>query len=54
MIYPSIIIIDDEDCVREVGEVEKEITKDQVVKWRLLSEKTGMGIRTKKFFSLRT
>jgi hypothetical protein len=50
MIYPSIIIVDDEDRVREVGEVEKDITKDQVSKWRLLSERTGMGLRTKKFF----
>jgi hypothetical protein len=50
VIYPSIIIIDDEDRVREVGEVEKEVTKNQVTKWRLLSDKTGIGRRTKKFF----
>lgn len=51
-VYPSIIIVDDADRVRELGEVEDEdtVTEVQVLKWKLLSEKTGMGRRTKKFF----
>lgn len=51
-VYPSIIIVYGADRVRELGEVEDEdtVTEDQVPKWKLLSEKTGMGRRTKKFF----
>jgi len=51
-VYPSIVITKENTCIREVGEVETEdtVTEDQVPKWRLLSEKTGMGRRTKKFF----
>jgi len=51
-VYPSIVILDREKRIREVGEVETEetVTEDQVPKWRLLSERTGMGRRTKKFF----
>ena len=51
-VYPSIVILDGDDLLREVGEVETEetVTEAQVPKWRLLSERTGMGRRTKKFF----
>lgn len=51
-VYPSIVILDGDDLLREVGEVETEetVTEAQVSKWRLLSERTGMGRRTKKFF----
>lgn len=51
-VYPSIVILDGEERIREVGEVETEdtVTQEQVPKWRLLSERTGMGRRTKKFF----
>lgn len=51
-VYPSIVIVDGEDRVRELGEVEDEdtVTEDRVLRWKLLSEKTGMGRRTKKFF----
>ena len=50
MVYPSIVVVNGENRVREVGEVETEVTKAQVAKWRLLSKRTGMGRRTKKFF----
>ena len=51
-IYPSIIIVDGHDNVREVGEVETEktVNEKQLPKWKLLSEKTSMGRKTKKFF----
>ncbi len=51
-VYPSIVIVDEEGRMREVGEVETQgtVTEAQVAKWRLLSERTGMGRRTKKFF----
>ncbi|MCW3979701.1 MAG: hypothetical protein NWF12_08145 [Candidatus Bathyarchaeota archaeon] len=51
-VYPSIVITKENTCIQEVGEVETEdtVTEAQVQKWRLLSERTGMGRRTKKFF----
>ena len=51
-VYPSIIIVDGRDRVREIGEVEDEdsVTEAQVAKWKRLSKETGMGRRTKKFF----
>ena len=51
-VYPSIVIIDGSDRVRELGEVETEntVNENSVARWKLLSEKTGMGRRTKKFF----
>lgn len=51
-VYPSIVILDGTDRIREVGEIETEetVTDAQVPKWKMLSERTGMGRRTKKFF----
>jgi hypothetical protein len=51
-VFPSIVITKENTYIQEVGEVEDEdtVTEAQVPKWRLLSEKTGMGRRTKKFF----
>jgi len=51
-IYPSIVITNGNTDIQEIGEVETEdtVTEAQVPKWRLMSEKTGMGRRVKKFF----
>jgi len=51
-VYPSIVITRANTDIQEIGEVEMEdtVTEKQVPKWRLMSEKTGMGRRTKKFF----
>jgi hypothetical protein len=51
-VYPSIVITKGNTDIQEIGEVETEdtVTEAQVPKWRLLSEKTGMGRRVKKFF----
>lgn len=51
-VYPSIVVVDGEGRIREIGEVEtrETVTAAQLPKWRLLSERTGMGRRTKKFF----
>lgn len=51
-VYPAIVVIDQNDEVREIGEVEMEdsVTEAQVPKWRLFSKETGMGMRVKKFF----
>ena len=51
-VYPSIVITKGNTDIQELGEVETEdtVTEVQVPKWRLMSEKTGMGRRVKKFF----
>ena len=51
-VYPSIVIVDGEDKIREVGEIITSdlVEKSQIMKWKLISEKTGMGRKTKKFF----
>lgn len=47
--YPDIIIVDGEDNIREVGEVETEVSVDCVYHWRIGSEasddKTTTGVR---------
>ena len=51
-VYPSIVITKANTDIKEIGEVETEdsVTEAQVPKWRLMSEKTGMGRQVKKFF----
>ena len=51
-VYPSIVITKGNTDIQEIGEVETDdtVTEAQVPKWRLMSEKTGMGRRVKKFF----
>ena len=51
-VYPSIVITKGNTDIQEIGEVETEdtVTEAHVPKWRLMSEKTGMGRRVKKFF----
>lgn len=47
--YPDIIIVDGNDEIREVGEVETEVSADHVYHWRIGSEasddKTTSGVR---------
>lgn len=51
-VYPSVVVLHADGRVRELGEVEMEscFTEEHVERWRLLSEKTGPGVRYKKFF----
>lgn len=49
-IYPSVVVLNPDGKVREIGEVEMGVNPSLVSKWRLLSEKTGMGERYKKLF----
>lgn len=51
-VYPGIVITKENTCIQEIGEVETDdtVAEDQVPKWRLLSERAGMGRRTRKFF----
>jgi hypothetical protein len=51
-VYPSIVITRANTDIQEIGEIEMEetVTEEQVPNWRLMSEKTGKGRRTKKFF----
>ena len=52
VIYPSIVSTYADGAIRVLCEVEMEdgVTEAQVPKWRLMSEKSGMGARVKKFF----
>jgi hypothetical protein len=49
-VYPSVIVLNPDGKIREIGEVEMKVKLGLVAKWRLLSEKTGMGERYKKLF----
>jgi hypothetical protein len=49
-IYPSVVVLNPDGKVREIGVVEMEVKPSLVEKWRLLSEKTGMGEKFKKLF----
>ena len=49
-VYPSIVVLNSDGTIREVGEVEMEVEPGLVPKWRLLSEKTGMGEKYRKLF----
>jgi hypothetical protein len=52
VIYPSIVITKSDGRVQEVADValQKEVKQSSVKRWKLLSEKTGIGEREKKFF----
>ena len=52
VVYPSIVITKSDGRVQEVADVAlaKEVDSSSVSRWRLLSERTGMGEREKKFF----
>jgi hypothetical protein len=49
-VYPSVVVLNPDGSVREIGEVEMEVKPDLIEKWKLLSEKTSMGERFKKLF----
>lgn len=49
-VYPSVVVLNPNGAIREIGEVEMEVKPALVQKWRLLSEKTGMGEKYKKLF----
>jgi hypothetical protein len=52
VVYPSIVITKPDGRVQEVADVAlaKEVNSSSVSRWRLLSERTGIGEREKKFF----
>jgi hypothetical protein len=52
VVYPSIVITKPDGRVQEVADVAlaKEVDSSSVIRWRQLSERTGMGEREKKFF----
>jgi hypothetical protein len=49
-VYPSVVVLNPDGAIREIGEVEMDVGPGLVEKWRLLSESTGMGERFKKLF----
>jgi hypothetical protein len=49
-VYPSVVVLNPDGAIREIGEVEMEVGPSLVAKWRLLSKRTGMGERFKKLF----
>jgi len=52
VVYPSIVITKPDGRIQEVADVALtgEVKPSAVKRWKLLSEKTGMGEKTKKFF----
>jgi hypothetical protein len=52
VVYPSIVITKPDGRIQEVADVAlaKEVNPSTVKRWKLLSEKTGMGENEKKFF----
>jgi hypothetical protein len=52
VLYPSIVITKPGGRVQEVADIAtvKEVDSSSVSRWRLLSERTGMGEHEKKFF----
>jgi hypothetical protein len=51
-LYPSVAVLNADGTIRECGEVEvkAEFTDKDVMKWRTMSEMTGIGVTYKKFF----
>ncbi len=51
-LYPSVAVLNADGTIRECGEVEvkTEFTDKDVMKWKTMSEMTGMGVTYKKFF----
>ena len=49
-IYPSIVVLNPNETIREIGEVEMEVKTSLAAKWRFFSEKTGRGEKYKKLF----
>jgi hypothetical protein len=49
-VYPSVVVLNPDGAIREIGEVEMGVKPSLAEKWRLLSEKTGTGERYKKLF----
>ena len=50
VLYPSVVVLNPDGKIREIGEVEMEVTPALAPKWRALSGATGMGERYKKLF----
>jgi hypothetical protein len=52
VVYPSIVIAKPDGRIQEVADVAlaREVAPSSVTRWKLLSERTGMGEREKKFF----
>ncbi len=52
VVYPSIVIAKPDGRIQEVADVAlaREVNPSTVRRWKLLSERTGMGEREKKFF----
>ena len=51
-LYPSVVVLEEDGSVRELGvvEVKHEFTVDDAQRWSRMSSRTGMGVRYKKLF----
>jgi hypothetical protein len=49
-IYPSIVVLNPDGAIREIGEVEMEVKPSLATKWGLFSDKTLIGEKYKKLF----
>jgi tRNA G37 N-methylase Trm5 len=50
VIYPSIVVLNPDDSIREIGEVEMKVVANLAEKWRDLSEKASIGDQYRKLF----
>ena len=50
VIYPSIVVLNPDDSIREIGEVEMKVVANLAENWRDLSEKASIGDQYRKLF----
>jgi hypothetical protein len=50
VIYPSIVVLNPDDSIREIGEVEMKVAGNLAEKWRELSVKASIGDHYRKLF----
>jgi hypothetical protein len=50
ILYPSIIVLNPDDSIREIGEVEMKVAPNLAEKWKQLSEKASIGDHYRKLF----
>lgn len=49
-LYPSIVVLNPDDSIREIGEVEMKVAPNLAEKWKQLSEKASIGDHYRKLF----
>ena len=50
ILYPSIVVLNPDDSIREIGEVEMKVAPNLAEKWKQFSEKASIGDHYRKLF----